>query len=60
VGDGITVVISSSENIIQSVTTDSVAVIAGSMGWKVERRSVSLLPSNHFLLSNNLFLHYTY
>jgi branched-chain amino acid aminotransferase len=59
-GDGVTVVISSSENIIQSVTTDSVAVIAASMGWKVERRAVSLLPSNRILLSNNLFLHYTY
>ena len=40
----ITLVVPDSQNIVQSVTSDSCVRVAESLGWKVEKRAVSLLP----------------
>jgi branched-chain amino acid aminotransferase len=39
-GEGYTIVVPDSKNVIRSVTSDSVCQIAQSFGWKVEKRSV--------------------
>ena len=38
-----TLVVPDSQNIVQSVTSDSCVKVAESLGWKVEKRAVSLL-----------------
>jgi branched-chain amino acid aminotransferase len=52
-GESISLVVPDSKNVIKSVTSDSVCEIAKSLGWKVERRRVSLLGNNfpHLLSS---------
>lgn len=40
-GDSVTLVVPDSNNVIQSVTADSITDIGRSFGWKVEKRSVS-------------------
>lgn len=40
-GDNVTIVVPDSNNVIKSVTSESVQGIAKSFGWKVEQRSVS-------------------
>lgn len=40
-GDSVTIVVPDSQNVINSVTSESVQGIAKSFGWKVEQRSVS-------------------
>ncbi|KAL8720847.1 MAG: hypothetical protein Q9225_002364 [Loekoesia sp. 1 TL-2023] len=46
-GDTFTVVVPDSKNVIESVTSESVCEIAGSFGWKVEKRPIKYeeLPS---------------
>lgn len=39
-GDDVTLVVPDSQNVILSVTTESILDIGRSFGWKVERRSV--------------------
>ena len=41
-GDKITLVVPDSQNIVQSVTSDSCLKIAESLGWMVEKRAVSV------------------
>jgi branched-chain amino acid aminotransferase len=43
-GDNVTVVVPNSKNVIESVTSESILGIAQSLGWKTEKRSVSLPP----------------
>ena len=40
-GEDITLVVPDSQNIVQSVTSDSCLKVAESLGWKVDRRAVS-------------------
>ena len=48
-GEEITLVVPDSQNIVQSVTSDSCLKVAESLGWKVEKRVVSLQSSNSSL-----------
>lgn len=42
-GDNVTLVVPDSQNVIQSVTADSIVEIGRSFGWKVEKRPVSII-----------------
>lgn len=54
-GDKVTIVVPDSKAVIDSVTSDSVQQIARSLGWNVEKRAVSTLPT-HLTSQDNILI----